>query len=537
MAQAYYESGLVEFAHPNFYRRGRVYQSLPNDEYFPRQYSLHNTGQANNSGFIGAPDADIDAPEAWQISTGNSNIIVAVIDDGVTADHPDLPNSRQVRLAGSNFQTGDPNDPSPAISFNNHGNRCAGLIAATQNNSQGVAGVCPNCRVMPIRTIGYNGLDAFWSDASMAAALDLARTNGARVMNNSWGYTNTSNQPNYVPAITSAIQNAVNAGIVVVFPTGENGGGVFPGNVNIPSVLTVGASDRFDQRASYSSFSTINPLVDLVATSNRGQEDGDVWTIDIPGLAGNNPSVLALPNSGTNFQAYSGGFGGTSASCALVAGAAALVLSVQPNLTPMQVFNILTSSADKVGGYNYVNGRNDEMGFGRLNVHKALLQVIAPNPSQLAITPASFNICPNQSVQLTSLYNNVNLGNSANPSPDGIQEIQWGIAPSQGSLWPIINTAIPGARTNVTLSNSVSFSVSIQVRARNYGGWSSWRNFVISGSCGSGFRFAYGPNPGQETLTITAQPDAGCPAGCTSSTCSALMANCWSDGKSKWARP
>ena len=102
-ANLYQESGLVEFAHPNFLMDFVRHQTAPNDEFYPRQFYLHNTGQVIADGHTGNPGADIKAPEAWGLTLGSANITVAILDDGVSANHPDLPNSRQVRLANSNF--------------------------------------------------------------------------------------------------------------------------------------------------------------------------------------------------------------------------------------------------------------------------------------------------------------------------------------------------------------------------------------------------------------------------------------------------
>lgn len=138
-SQLIYETGLVRYCHPNFLAEVELHDHIPNDEYFGQQWHLHNTGQEVNDGHFGTADADIDAPEAWDITFGSSDIIVAVIDEGVTSDHPDLPNTRQVRLPGSNFDPDDglsANDPSP-IEDDNHGNSCAGLIAAEIDNNEG----------------------------------------------------------------------------------------------------------------------------------------------------------------------------------------------------------------------------------------------------------------------------------------------------------------------------------------------------------------------------------------------------------------
>lgn len=421
IANQYQESGLTRFSHPNFICEVEHYQVFPNDPYFVNQFSLYNTGQVFTDGHAGTPDADIDAPEAWSITQGNNSIVVAVIDEGVTPNHPDLPNVRQVRLNGSNFgANGHPNDPSPT-GDENHGNACAGIIAATQGNNEGITGIAPNCRIMPIRV-------TFWPNSStpqqFAAAINFARNNGAHIISNSWGYG--PQNPNFLPVIRDAIiaattQGRDGLGCVVVFAAGNNpvnnGSVHFPANVDVAGVLTVGASDRDDLKAFYSPLgnpaSPNNQLLDIVAPSHRAYswqiagETGECWSLDIPGNPGYNPVKntdggalpvvgTLLPNAGVNFLSYTGRFGGTSYSCPQVAGVAALMLSINPNLTQQQIFNILTATADRVGGYVYTNGRSNELGFGRLNACRAVTQAVATLPisgtSTVCTSNATFTI-------------------------------------------------------------------------------------------------------------------------------------------------
>ena len=151
VANAYQVSGLVNFSHPNFLAKIDFYQTLPPDPFLGNQYYLRNTGQTVN-GRTCTAGSDINVANVWNITRGNNNIVIAVLDEGVTSNHPDLPNTRQIRLNGSNFTTTTPgNDPSP-VGNDNHGNSCAGIIAASHNN-EGIAGIAPNCRIMPIRII------------------------------------------------------------------------------------------------------------------------------------------------------------------------------------------------------------------------------------------------------------------------------------------------------------------------------------------------------------------------------------------------
>lgn len=440
IANNYQESGLVVYSHPNFYAKIETYQTIPNDEYFNMQFYLHNTSQVFNDGHSGLTDADIDATEAWSITKGDNNIVIAVLDQGVTADHPDLPNSRQIRLNGSNFtNSGSVNDPSPTES-DNHGNGCSGIIAATQNNGQGISGIAPNCRIMPVK-ISY-GL-YFANTEKIAAAILTASRNGAHIISNSWGYKKYSNS-NQFPNITNAVWEAGTRGrnglgCIITFAASNtadhvadsNGTITFPSNIILSSILTVGASDRYDKQANYSPLSNTsspnNQMIDLVAPSNRSMpwqsipnETGEVWSIDIPGLRGYNPwrgpyypqvPDEELPNWGKNYSAYTGRFGGTSAACPQVAGVAALILSVNPNLTHFEVFNILTRTSDKVGGYTYTNGRSNELGYGRLNAYRAISQAIAINGPE--------NLCASD---------NYKLGNLDNLPSDW--NVTWSVTPS-----------------------------------------------------------------------------------------------------------
>ena len=389
-----FETGLFVFAYPELICRVTLCDDLsvyPNDPYFQYQVTLHNTGQQFN-GHTGTPDADIDAPEAWALTMGSPDIVIAVIDEGVTSDHPDLPNSRQVRLNGSNFGSGNPNDPSPTGN-NNHGNACAGVIAATANNGEGIAGVAPLCKIMPVR------FDETTSPDSMALAIIFAVNNGANIISCSWGYSCTN--PNLHPNIISSISYAISHNTIVLFSVGNNASHAyningfvsFPANHKINGMLAVGASDRYDCQADYS---PTDSCVDIVAPSHRAYPDDsysgisgesfEMWSIDIPGNYGYNPwptdqgnyisNGSILPNSGSNYLSYTGYFGGTSHSCPVVAGVAALVLSVNPVLTPDVVCTVLKNSADKVDGYSYNEyGKSNQMGYGRVNANNAVWMV------------------------------------------------------------------------------------------------------------------------------------------------------------------
>lgn len=398
-----YISGIVEFCTPNFIVRVDKFDHIPNDQYFNNQWYLHNIGQGSNDGHTTTVNADIDAPAAWDITLGDPNITIAIIDEGVTSNHPDLPNTRQIRLNGSNFAynydlTNNPNDPNNDFEYmkgHNHGNACAGIVAATQDNNEGITGIAPHCKIMPIKIpLGYPAPSNLYADA-----IDFANIYGADIISNSWGFP--SSNPNYIPVIVSALNNAVSNNKIVVFSAGNNANRVngnngyvaFPGCANISSLITVGASDRNNNQANYSPNGIELDIVAPSSTANNSQiygEGANIWTIDTPGLGTNGYNPIngylgdmfpangeILPSSGINFDAYTGRMGGTSASAPQVAGVLALMKSVNPCLSVPQMKNVLLSTADKIGGFNYnwnslLLGHSIELGYGKLNAFHAV---------------------------------------------------------------------------------------------------------------------------------------------------------------------
>ncbi len=394
VANALQESGLVLFSHPNFVVNIQQCTDTIDDTYFPYQFYLHSIGQTINDGHVTTIDADINAPEAWNITNGISSIKIAVIDDGVTSNHPDLPNTRQLRLPGSNlaaqYDGSSENDPSP-VGSDKHGTACAGIIAATHNN-EGIAGIAQNCMIMPIR-VSFN--DVAVND--FADAIDFAVNNGADIISNSWG--KRTSETNAIPGMVNAINNATlngrnGKGCIVVFSAGNTANRIankfgyvkFPANCSNETIITVGASDRNNLVANYSpngdKISVVAPSSKALPSQILG-ETGEVWSIDRPGSDGYNPNENnseTLPSSGVNFLSYTGRFGGTSAACPQVAGVAGLMLSTNVNLTANEVKFIIESTTKKIGTTPYQinnthpNGTwNQEMGYGLVDAHKAVV--------------------------------------------------------------------------------------------------------------------------------------------------------------------
>jgi subtilisin family serine protease len=358
VSNIFYETKLFESSEPEF-----LYHDLAatNDPYFPNQWGLKNTGQ--NGGTTGI---DIRAEQAWNITTGSSNIRVAVFDHGFEMTHPDLQNN--VYGTGYDATTGT----SPSLVRGNHGTPCTGIVGAQQNNSIGVSGVAPSTGLMSV------SINLSFSDTpqQLANGFNWAWQNGADVISNSWGGYSPSTIID--DAITNTLTNGRNGkGTVVVFAAGnENDTNIrYPGNNN-PLILVVGAASPCGERKSPSSC------------------DGEYWwgscygtQLDVvaPGVL--NPTTDRQGSNGYNTLSGTAGdyfqtFNGTSSACPYVAGLAALILSRDANLTVQEVNDIIESTAQKVGTYNYqtTSGRtngtwNNEMGYGLIDTYAAIASV------------------------------------------------------------------------------------------------------------------------------------------------------------------
>ena len=337
---------------------------FPNDEYFPMQWHLYNTGQSG-----GTPVADIRAPEAWEITTGDPNIVIAVLDTGVDSSHPDLVNNL---VPGYDFY-GNDDQPYPALDDigHAHGTICAGLIAAQGNNFIGVSGVTWNCNLMPIRAYVW-GNPGTTPQSDIATALRWAADCGADILSNSWG----DNIP--LPIVHSAIEDITKPGgvgrngkgCIMFFSSGNGSGSIRWYPPKYPEVIVVGATEHNDRRLDYSDY---GPELDIVAPSGAVYNDkgqygwfGNIWSTDIVGSPGVN-------NRDPNIIDYTDKMAGTSAACPIAAGVAALILSIEPALTNDEVRHFLERSAKDLGD----PGRDDYYGWGRVDARAALDMVLA----------------------------------------------------------------------------------------------------------------------------------------------------------------
>ena len=249
--------------------------AIPNDPLFSRQWNLQNSGQT-----AGRSDADLDAPEGWQIARGTGQTIVAVIDSGIDSTHPDLAanlwrNPREIPgngvdddgngfvddIVGANFvnNTGDPLDRL------GHGTHVAGIIGAVGNNGVGISGVAWNTRIMALKFIDDNGI-GYTSNA--IRAIDYAIQNGARIINASWGGGAAN------AALEAALARARTAGVIVVMSAGNGAANTdttpfYPAGYirQFDNIVTVAATNAFDALTTFSNYGSAT--VTLAAPGER----------------------------------------------------------------------------------------------------------------------------------------------------------------------------------------------------------------------------------------------------------------------------
>jgi subtilisin family serine protease len=370
--QNYMSDPNVEYAEPNYIIKA---SAVPNDQYFRNQWSLHNDGTYAG----GTDDADIDAPEAWDISTGNSDIIVAVFDTGIAYNHDDLVsniwknpgetsctdghdedgNGKIDDCYGWNFVDGSNN----GMDDDGHGTHVAGIIAAAGNNGNGIAGVMWQAKLLPLKILDSEGLGR---NSELIEAINYVvsvKQKGAniRVINASLG------GGGYSKSVEDALWSANAEGILFVAAAGNGGeDGIGDNNELMPfypasykpfNIISVAATDQDDRRVPFSNYG-VNSV-----------------HVAAPGVYTFSTVPYALNQSGYGVLEY---MDGTSMAAPHVAGLAGLLFSYYDGvqntfLNYLQVRDMILRYVDKqptLEGWIKTGGR--------INAYKALSALLAP---------------------------------------------------------------------------------------------------------------------------------------------------------------
>ena len=370
IANQYAETDDVIFASPNFVSQFRRSAARPRIR--REQWHLHNRG-----GGGAVAGEDIGVRDAWRITLGNPRIVVAVLDDGVDVDHPNLrgriwrnPDKKSPDRIGRDFFVpvdSDHYDPRPKrfrfpyddMDLNDiHGTACAGLVAADALDG-GAPGVAPRCRILPVKIFHADELAA---DESVADAVRYASRHAA-ILSCSWS---GGSSPDLQMALEDAGRARGGLGAAIFCAAGNEEGEPVGFPASDTDAIGVGASTDEGLRASYSN---IGRPLDLVAPSSGGVRD--IFTTDVSThRRGFNLGSVA---KGGKDGRFCNDFGGTSAATPIAAGVGALVLSVHPKLDRKELRTLLIETTDRIGGVKYSDkGHHREFGYGRIHAGRAV---------------------------------------------------------------------------------------------------------------------------------------------------------------------
>ena len=412
--------------------------ATPNDPSYSSLWGLNNTGQTG-----GTFDADIDALEAWEITTGSASTIVAVIDTGVDYNHVDLADNMWVNtgeIAGNGFDDDGngfvddiygydfaDNDGNPIPdSFTNekHGTHVAGTIGAVGNNGTGVVGVNWDVQIMSLRFLDESG-SGYTSDA--VDAVYYAVDNGATISNNSWGGGGFSQ------AMYDAIAYGQSQGHIFIAAAGNSGtnndsGPHYPSNYDLANVVSVASTDHNDQLSSFSNYGA--NTVDLAA----------------PG------SSIYSTFPGNAYGTYSG----TSMATPHVAGAVALVVSEYPDLNYQEVLDRVYDSVDTLGALSgkMVTG-------GRLNAAAALANSfgVSVSPTSGLQTSEAGGTASFEVVLTSAPTENVVIPMSSSDESEGtVADSSITFTPSN---WDVPQTIVISGEDDQDIDGNVDYEISL----------------------------------------------------------------------------
>ncbi|MCS7245772.1 MAG: S8 family peptidase [candidate division WOR-3 bacterium] len=287
---------------------------------------------------------------AWNITKGNSSIKVCVVDTGIDIYHEDLSNNF---IEGYDEVNND-NDIAPPSASEDHGTHVAGTILAVMDNNKGIVGVAPNTKLLGCRALTNEG----GTSADIANCIMWCINKGSKVINMSLG------SPSPSQVIKEAIDSAYKKNIISVAAAGNDGSYGIRYPAAYDNVIAVGALDKTGEKASFSNY---GPEIDFIAPG-----------VDIL-------SPVPYYNQYAKLQ-------GTSMAAPHVAGAVALILSINPNLSFNDIYNILAKSSIDIGP----SGKDDKYGYGLIHVQRALLNTPQPTFTNLELDKIKINISKNK---------------------------------------------------------------------------------------------------------------------------------------------
>jgi subtilisin family serine protease len=387
-------TGYVDYVQPNAVLQNQA--TVPNDTSFINTWGLNNTGQFTGS----VTDADIDAPEAWDLSTGSSSVVVGIIDTGVKYDHVDLINNMWTNpgeIAGNGIDDDGNgfiddihgydfvNNDSNPMDDHGHGTHVAGTVAADGNNGIGVAGVSWNSQIMALKFMASSGSGST-SDAvraiNYATMMKTQYNVNILITCNSWG------GGGYSASLYNAIVANEQAGMLFIAAAGNDSTNNdnsphYPSNYNVDNVISVASTDWADHLSSF---------------SNYGASSVDV----------------AAPGSSIYSTTFNGSYGymsGTSMATPQVAGLAALAWSYSPQSTMQQIKAAILNNGDSLSALNgkVATGK-------RINAYNTLSALTPAVPeADITVSNASFGNIQDGRSQAYDL----------DVYPQGIEGLQW----------------------------------------------------------------------------------------------------------------